>query len=220
MTGQTLLDYMVVLNRELKTASAERDVTRALVALNIAQDYFETLAGQTQRFGTTIGTVTMTADQETTTLPTNLLRLEKLQFIDPDTSRPKADISPLFEAGSHAPSDPWEIFSDLSTGEPRWYWMDSASFYWRQIPDSTHTARWTGFARASDISAAGTFAYDDGVALPVATFATRLMKLGLDDPLDDHTMLAQESFGPILKTLSRIQRTRAAPPQYRYVHDT
>ena len=92
-TGQSILDLMEVMDRGLQLQSGETGVTLGLRAANAAQDYFESLlAVEPNVLGSTVGTVTTAADTETTTFPTGLLRIDRLQFIDPDTSRPSWDL--------------------------------------------------------------------------------------------------------------------------------
>ena len=59
MTGQDLLDRMELVNQELQLQSGEADVTRGLLALNVAQDYLESiLALHPGMMSDTTGTVT------------------------------------------------------------------------------------------------------------------------------------------------------------------
>ena len=70
-TGQTILNLMEALDRGLQLQSGESGVTLALRAANAAQDYLESLlALQPNSFLSSTGTVTTTADTETTTFPT------------------------------------------------------------------------------------------------------------------------------------------------------
>src|SRR3990167_9038126 len=97
-TGQSLLDRMELLNQELQLQSGESDVTRGLTALNVAQDCFEArAAARPNIYGSTtpVGTVTTTVNTENTAFPTGLLRLDRLQYIDPGTSRPAWDLNPI-----------------------------------------------------------------------------------------------------------------------------
>jgi hypothetical protein len=223
MTGQTLLDYMEILLPELQLQSGESDVTKGLKALNAAQDWFEAvvalhpgvLGGQT-------GDVTTTLNTETTAFPAGLLRVDKLQYIDAITNRPAWDLDPIYDTGGHAPSNYWpfNVTSSGSPGIPRAYWTNGTNFYWDPVPDGTRTIRYYGFKAAADITAVGTFAYPDIVALPLATFAARLLKLGLDDPVGDLTPLASEVFEPTISALSNFRRERPQGYQYRYRHDT
>ena len=92
-TGQTLLDLMEVMDRGLQLQSGETGVTRALSALNASQDHFESiLALEPNVHGSSIGTVTTAANTESTAFPSTLMRLDRLQFIGADTSRPAWDL--------------------------------------------------------------------------------------------------------------------------------
>jgi hypothetical protein len=221
-TGQSLLNLMELLVRELQLQTGESDVTRGLIALNAAQDYFETRAALYPRiFGSTTGTVTTTANGETTTFPTGVLRLDRLQLLGSD-SLPVWDLAPLQDAGEHAYANFWpvNILSTSAPGRPRAYDTDGGLIYWDPIPDSTHTVRWYGFKSADDITASGTFAYPDAVMLPLATFACQLFKLGLDDSSQELAQVAQSVFDPVLDTLSSFRREGPRRLSYRYHHDT
>ncbi len=76
MTGQDLLDRMELLNQELQLQSGEVDVTRGLLALNVAQDYFEVLAAGRKNIaggGTPVSTVSTAAGVESTNYPSGVL---------------------------------------------------------------------------------------------------------------------------------------------------
>lgn len=221
-TGQTLLDTMELLDQELQLQAAEADVTRGLIALNRAQDYFESIAATRGAFKEdTTGNVTTTASTETTAFPTSLLRLDRLQYLDPTTSRPVWNVDPLYDTGGHAPSASWpHILSVNSTGKPVAYWTQGRNIYWDPLPDGTHTVRWYGFASASDISAGGTFAYADLLMLPLASFAVKLMRMGVNDPVAELDGLAAQTFVPAIDALNRTVRDGAQPFLYKYTHRT
>lgn len=224
-TGQDLLDRMELINQELQLQSGEADVTRGLLALNVAQDVFESrAAGRPAIYGSTtpVGTVTTSASTETTAFPTGLLRLDRLQFIDPGTSRPAWDLVPIRRVGAHAWNQYWplNIVSTSSSGRPRAYWTNRINIYWDPLPDATHTIRYYGFTPAAAITAGGTFAYEDIVMLPLAAFAVRLMRLGVDDSVGDHARLAEEYFDPVLDQLAGFQRDGAVGLEYSEVHST
>jgi hypothetical protein len=221
-TGQTLLDTMEVLNQELQLQSGEVDVARGLVALNRAQDYLEALiASERGVKGDTTGTVTTSASTESTAFPTGLLRLDRLQRLNATTSRPELDLRPIKHTGGHAPSGAWPfVLSTSSEGAPVAYWTDARNIYWSPLPDATHTVRWYGFQAASDITASGTFAYDDVAILPLASFATRLLSIGLGDEQTDVATLAENTFRPLLRLLPRTNRDGAQDFSYRFSHGT
>ena len=101
-TGQSVLDLMEVMDRGLALQSRESGVTLGLRAVNAAQDFFESLlALQPNVMGSSVGTVTTAADTENTTFPSGLLRIDRLQFIDPDTSRPAWDLDRVGPVGDY-----------------------------------------------------------------------------------------------------------------------
>ncbi len=222
-TGQTLLDTLETLSPELQLQSGEADVSKGLNALNRAQDLMESIFAQYPDVkGGTVGTVTTTADTETTAFPSDVLRIDKLQYIDPDDSLPKWNLEPIQTAGGHS----WNIFwplnlvSTVSTGKPKGFWTNGTNIYWDPIPDATHTVRWYGFQAASDISAGGTFAYDDVAILPICTLAAKIILTGLNDPVQDFTSLAEDIFRPLVESLTRFNRTGPKRPTYTRRHMT
>jgi len=221
-TGQSILDLMEVINRDLQLQSGEADVTKGLLAANAAQDHFEALVAQRPGvLGDTIGTVSTAASTESTTFPTGLLRLDGMQYIDSGTSRPAWDLQPLYDVGGHAWKRYWpeNMVSTATTGKPRAYWTDGKKIYWDPEPDATYTVRWYGFQVASDITAGGTFAYPDICMRPFATFAAKLFQIGLDDPTPEYDRLALEVFTPVLDTLSRFRRETGKPAVYSIYHE-
>lgn len=221
-TGQTVLDLMEGLDRELRLQAAEADVTLGLKLLNAAQDYFESVAAlQPNLFGDTTGTVTTSTDTETTSFPSGVMRLDRLQYLDPDTSRPAWDLERITPTGGHfaATVSPILASSANITGKPVRYWTDGTNIYWDPLPDATHTIRWYGFQSASDITAGGTFAYPDMVMLPMASFASRLFQIGKGDNDTTPAQLASELFEPVILTLSKFNRDRVRVYDYRFVHD-
>ncbi len=225
-TGQTLLNLMEVLDNELQNQPAEVDVVRSLIALNAAQDYFESIAAlQPDFMGDTIGTVNTAASTESTAFPTGLLRLDKLQYIDTTQSPnlPTYYLESRDETGGHIRSRSWTLTlaqPSLGSGAPRAYWEDGRNIYWSPLPDAIYTIRWYGFQAATDITAGGTFLYPDVAMLAFASFASKLMKIGVGDDGADVDALAQSTFGPVVKALANHKRDEAPGYQYRYAHIT
>lgn len=219
MTGQTLLNMMEVLNQELQLQPGENDVTKGLLALNMAQDQFETIAAQQGLiFESATSTVTTSANTETTSFPAGCLRVDRLQTLDAN-SRPKAELINLKFPGRHRTSlSLWPYITNSATGEPVGYWTNGTSIYWNPLPSGTTTVRVYGFFVASDITASGTFSYPDIVSLPIASYAVLLLKMGLDDPTQDVTAVASEAFRTVLKTLSYGDRDGASPLVYSQYH--
>jgi hypothetical protein len=209
-TGQSILDLMEVMDRGLQLQSGETGVTLALRAVNAAQDYFESLlALDPNVLGSTVGTVTTAASTETTTFPTGLLRVDRLQFIDPDTSRPSWDLERVGYTGDYYQASS-QTYNVATAGRPVRYWTNGTNIYWDPLPDATHTVRYYGFKAASDLTAGGTFAYPDIALMPVATYAVKMMRVGKDDDIQGIMSTASEVFKPAIDALSRFNRDR--PP--------
>lgn len=222
-TGQSLLDLCEDLDRELQLQSGEADVARGLRALNAAQDYLEGLLAQhPDVFGGQTANVSTANNTESSAFPAGFLRIDRLQYLDASTSRPAWDLEPIKRVGGHAWSRAWPLYivTTTSGGKPRGYWTNGTNIYWDPLPDGTHTVRCYGFKTASDLTAGGTFAYPDLCMLALATFAVKVLRIGVDDPTPDYTALANDLFTPLLATLANFNRDGAAPLQYRYGHDT
>lgn len=222
-TGQSLLDRMELLFPEQQLQSGESDVTKGLLALNMAQDYLESvLALHPEVLLDTDGTVTTTANTEKTAFPTGLLRLDKMQFLDATTSRPVRDLKLIRTTGGHAASASWpmSLGSPSGNGAPYGYYTNGRSIYWDPLPNATHTCRWYGFQAATDITAAGAFLYPDICLSPLATFAVRIIRTGLDDATEAYLALAEELFVPVVAVLKRFRRENAPGLSYTMVHDT
>ncbi len=219
-TGQDLLDTMEDLDQELENQSGEADVARSLRALNRAQDLWETLLSDVpSAFGDTSGTVATAANTETTAFPTGVLRIDRMQYIDPGTSRPAWDLRSNGYAGSHAFSNywPWNIISTVTSGKPRRFWTNGRLIYWDPFPDGIHTVRWYGLQSASNITAGGTFAYTDELILPISALAVRILATGVGDNSGDYISMAEETLGPVLRRHGRF--VRDIPNSLLYVRD-
>lgn len=222
MTGQDLLDRMELLNAELQLQSGEANATKGLLALNVAQDFFEAeVAKRKGALGGSTGTVVTTLNTETTSFPSGVLRIDRLQLLD-SNSRPKADLDSLQRTGGHRFTGSWPYLTLLgtSTGEPSAYWTNGTSIYWSPLPSGTHTVRWYGFQTASNITASGTFAYPDIVAFPLATLAVHLYKIGVEDAVQDIAGLVTETFSSALDTLDSFNQDGATGLDYTQVHYT
>lgn len=222
MTGQSLLDLMEIVNPELQLQPAESDVAKGLLALNAAQDMFESmLAAEAGMFGGSTSTVVTTANQEHTTFPAGLLRLDRLQFLDPTTSKPSWDLINIKRVGGHTRGLWfWNLVSGNQAGSPRAYYTDGTRIWWRPTPDGASTIRYYGFLAASDITAGGTFAYPDASALPLATIAAAIIMTGLGDSPDPLHDLATKLLVPVIDRLRRYNQDGAQPYRYDYRHDT
>lgn len=209
---------MEVLDRGLQLQSGETGVTFGLRALNASQDHLESLlALQPNVMGSTIATVTTTADTEATTFPTGLLRIDRLQYIDSGTSRPAWDLERVGPVGDHYTSG-GVYASSTTTGKPVRYFTNGTKIFWDPLPSATHTVRYYGLVAAADLTAAGTFGYPDVVLLPVATFASKLLRVGKDDDQLPITQVGMETFAPVIQAMTRFNRDRAPGYDYRYSH--
>lgn len=219
--GQDLLDLMEVLNPELQLQEGEPDVARALLALNAAQDFFESLASQHPTFlGSSSDTVSTTTGSETITFPSGLLRLDRLFLLRSDGTV-ESEVFPAIRAGGHVQTGtwPWNIINSAGSGKPYIFWTNGRLIYLNPIPSATYDLRWYGFEAQDNITADGSFAYPDMCQLPFATFAVRLIKSGLDDPSQDLVQLARDTFEPVIQSLSNFIRIKAAPLNYTQIHE-
>lgn len=222
-TGQTILNLMEVLHPELQLQSGEVDVTKGLLVLNAAQDYMESIfALQPDLLGDSKGTVATVASTETTAFPTGVLRLDGVQYLDTN-SYPVYELQDIRATGGHIATSSIPAFitsTSTLTGAPNAYWTDGSYFYWNPLPDGVYTLRWYGFQSKSDITASGTFGYPDVCLLPLATFAVRIERMGLDDDTSQYIKLATDLFEPVVSLLGNFQRERAPGFQYRHMHLT
>lgn len=223
MTGQDLLNSMEVLNQELQLQTSEADVVRGLLALNMAQDYWESLAAQEGAIkGDSTGDVVTAGSTETTAFPTGFLRIDRIQPLNDTTLLPEGDLDNLNEAGSHINGANWPVslYSTASPGKPSAYYTNGRNIYWSPLPDDVYTFRCYGFKSQSDITVSGTFAYDDVLRLPFASFAVQILRIGVGDDIADVNALAKSTFQSALGAMAGFNRDGAAPLVYRYGHDT
>lgn len=221
-TGQTLLDWMEILFPEMQLQSGESDVTKGLLALNAAQDMLETHMSQyADIFGSSTTTVQTTNNQEYTTYPSGGLRVDAIDMLD-SNSEVEYRLTGANETGGHAFGRPWpwNVYIPTTTGKPLRFWMNGTRIYWDPKPNDAYTLRVYGLIGASDITAGGTFAYPDMCIVPVAVLASKLIRIGLDDPIDHYSALAADTFNPVLDSLSGFDRTGPKGYTYSRPHDT
>ncbi len=213
---------MEVLDNELSVQTAEPDVDRALVAVNAAQDLFEAVvATRPDLLGGGIGTVVTAASTEVTAFPPGLLRIDRLQFIDPATNRPGWNLERIFTVGGHLRTAFWPIgVATTTSGRPTRYWTNGTSIFWDPLPNGIHTVRWYGFSSAARVTPDGTFAYPDIIMLPLASMATKLLSMGVGDDATEVNALAEQVFGPAVDALSRFNRDGAVGMTYTRFHDS
>lgn len=223
MTAADLLSRMKILANELRIASGGADESRCLTALDMAQDYFEDVAASMPKVGQRTTTCTTSANTETTAWPTGLLRVDSVWYVDPATSRPAWELRNIYDTGGHQPQSPFPYNLSLSsgTGAPREYFSDEQTFYWRPLPDATHTLRVYGLiARTALTSRSVTFGWQDSVSLPLTAFAVQLVRLGVDDRTDELQALAEQMFTPVLRRMRKSVRQGPMSKHYTQVHTT
>lgn len=229
LTVQSIFNSMMVLDNKLDLAAAGDDVARGLIVLNTVTTWLESEAAKTEGLLTTHSTLTTALNTETTAWPATLLRLDALWFIDPTTSRPIFEITPIQGIGNHVPSYgyPWSNFAlagmSQGNGRPREYAASGPGglFYWAPLPDGVYTIRGYGlWAQADDAfaSAASVFPFPLSLRLPFAAMGVELFRAGLDRDLKASMMLGQKQMLRVLKGLARFNHTEPASKVYSEVH--
>lgn len=225
IVGQDLLNYMEDLFPELQLQPGEVDVNKGLRCLNAAMRLFESNAAQYTNFlGGQIGYVTTAQNVEFTPYPTGLLRVDRLDFIEPTTNYPSYRLTALYIPGSH--SNRYRFFpfnligGTLTSGAPRSYWTDGRNFYWDPIPDNDYSVRWYGYLQAPQLTAAGTFQYPEIAAYPIAVVAARMSRMGLDDDISQYVALGKDVFNPLLDAMGVFNADAAPVYEFAYSHDT
>jgi hypothetical protein len=212
---------MEVLNQELQLQSGEADVVRGLLALNAAQDYFEGLLAQegANKLSST-GTVATTANTETSSFPTGFLRIDSIWMLD-SSSNQEYELEDLQHTGGHSSGRRWpfNLLTSTSTGKPEAYYTNGRYIFWSPKPDAIYSTRIYGLLAADSITASGTFSYDDLCALPFASFAVRLLRMGVGDEAGDVGSIAKETLGSALSAMSGYNRTGASGLEYSQVHN-
>lgn len=225
MTIATILTKMQVVDNELDISSGGADETRAISALDMAQDAFESIVANHPDTLGKISTISTTADQEYTTWPSTLLRLDSLFKMNTGVTpnRPQWKIEIIQDVGGQVQSG-WPYsdgYAPTDTGAPHRAYTNRQYFFWDVVPDAIYTLRAYGFSSETDLTIrTQTFAYPDYVSTPMAVFATRLMEMGIDDPSAELKDLADELYGPVLNSLRQPTRQRPQARQYSRVHTT
>jgi hypothetical protein len=223
--GQDVLDLMEMLNQELQLQAGEPDVTRGLIALNAAQDFFESLASQHPTvLGSQVGSFSTVANRDTITFPLGLMRVDAIDLMQTaDTTKTKHRLGNPKRTGGHTMSGmewPYGLTLSTGTGEPVAYWTNGRTIYLNPVPSGVHRLRWYGFAAQDNITADGDFMYPDICMLPFAAFAVRLLKGGVDDNAQDMISLAMETFKPVILSMTNFNRDGATPLNYTQRHST
>ena len=229
MTISSIMTKMQVLDNELDVSVGGADETRCISALDMAQDAFEAiLANHPDTLGT-ISTITTTANQEYTTWPSTLMRLDTLWMMNTTSTPnvPQWEIDIIQDVGGQSMSAPFPWLSAAvgyipqGFGAPVLAYTNRQYFFWAPIPDQVYTLRGYGLSEATDItSRSQTFAYPNVVANPLAAYATRLMEMGIDDPTEELKGLADEMYASVINMLRQPTRQRPQSRQYSRMHTT
>jgi hypothetical protein len=223
MTVAQILAKMLVLDNELDIGAGGADETRAISAIDMAQDAFEGVIANVPDLLGTVGTLATAALSESTAWPSTMLRLDTLWLLD-SNGRQRWLIDVIQDVGAQTPNAAWPFNASAvasGNGAPSACYTNRANFYWRPIPDAIYTVRAYALYAKNDLDdRADVLEYPDLVGLPMATYATRLMKMGIDDPSDELKALAEETFNPAITALKRPVRQRPESRVYSRVHTT
>lgn len=224
MTIADVLTKMQVLDNELDVSSGGADETRALAALDMAQDAFEVvIAGVPEILGT-VGTVSTAANTEATAWPSALMRIDSLWMINAQNNLPSYQVEEIQDVGGQAAQAPfWPTTPSWNPtpGQPWGYWTNRASIYWAPVPDATYTVRVYGlYEKTSITSRSLTYEWPNQVSVPMASMAVRLMEMGVDDPSEELKALANEIYNPLIKMLQQPSRQRPQARYYTRMHTT
>ena len=228
MTIATLLDYIELFDSERNTGSGETDEARGITAINIVQDWFEAIvAGESEIFQRYL-TVTTTADTEVTSWPSGLLRLDALWYVDTTQTPnlPQWALEPMYETGGHRPSLSWPdtIVLTNSTGKPRRYYAtgphSAGRIFWEPVPDAAYTIRYYGLIAGTDYTVRGdTFSYPDPCAPAFAAEATKILRMGRDDPIADLQKAAGMQLAAALENCRRWWNDDIGARHYSEAHE-
>lgn len=225
MTIANILTKMSVLDNELDISSGGADETRAISALDMAQDAWESIiANHPDLLGTAANTATV-ANTEATAWPTGLLRIDTMWYMNTDSTPnlPAWKIDLIQDVGGHMVGAGWpaNLSMGMGKGKPVGCYTNRANLYWRPLPDAVYTVRINGLYAATDISVrTATFAYPDQASNPLAAYASRLLSMGVADPSEEMKALADEMFAPVINMLRQPTRQRPQSRQYSRVHST
>jgi len=226
MTAADMLDELTVFNNELDVDAGEDDETRALRALNMAQTLFEAVVASESEVLSRAGdaNIATIANQEYTDWPTDLLRVDSVWLFE-SAGVPVFEVTNIFKSGGQAQSLPWPLSLGVarssSPGAPRQFKADYKRFWWAPTPSAVHSLRVYGAWRGVDLTTrAVTFSFPDECSIPISTVASRMLRMGVDDPTDEVTAFSKEVYKPVMKRLRRLVRSRPEPREYRYLHTT
>lgn len=217
-----LLDTMAILNNELELEVAGADEGRAIIALTLAQHQFETQAALYPRALQSTITVTTAANVETSAWSTSLLRLDAIWLLDAN-GVPINKLEKIQQIGGHVPTLPWPLDLALATGtgNPSGYYASSQNFYWLPLPSGVASLRVYGLIEQAEFGTRNdAFNYTKRCKLAIASFAVRLLAGGIGDDATDFDTLAARTFGPLIRSLKKLDRSSPLVRRYDRVHLT
>lgn len=217
-----LLDTMAVLDNELDVGVGGDDENRAIKALSLAQHQMESIAATLPRVFQSTITVATVAGVETTTWTSSLVRLDAIWLLNSD-GFPIRKLKKVFEVGGHVPALPWPLDLALPTGSgtPSGYYASPQSFYWLPLPSGVSSLRVYGLVEQAEFGArADAFNYQKRCKMPLASFAVKILNNAVGDATKNFDELAQQTFGPLLRSLRKLDRSEPTPRYYSDVHDT
>lgn len=216
--GQLLLDHVNDVIAEIDVQPAEDDVPRALRSLNRAQDLVEMLLSPIPLVRSMLGTkenIVTVANDELTAVPAGFLTVERLQFINPDTSLPSYSLTSIPWVGGSSINGGDPLLSvSLGGGPPREYTIFGGDVYWSPVPDAIHTVRIWGFKAAADIAVGTNWDYGDELIMAVAAVAARIFKGRIDDDPAEIVRLANDNLSPVIAQMKR--RWSDGPDYFRH----
>lgn len=225
-----VLDAITVVNNELDVSAGGSSEARAILAINLAQHYFESIAASMPRVlsqGISTNNVATANSTETSTWNTTLRRLDALWYLD-SNGLPIRKLKRIVEFGGHVPSLPWPLQIALTTtwgGAPFGYYADMNQFFWLPRPDGAYNIRIYGFFKQAEfstnpISRTANFNYPLECKLPIAQFAAKMLSTSVGDDSIEYDKLGSELFRPLLRQLRKFDRSEPMPRFYSEFHAT
>lgn len=233
-----VLTDMSTLNNELDVSAGGAQEQQAINAVKAAIRYFLTVAAslprvlssfpgpplQGQSSAPPIGPYIVTAPNiESSPIPNELLRIDRIWALDPNTNIPIFPLKRLHGVGDHTPALPWPLNYVVApaNGQPRAYYPDGSTLYWLPIPDNVYRLRAYGLWSPLPIQdRKSVFPFPDTCVFPIAAFATKYTLVSVNDAPDEVQKIAVEAFTPLLRSLRRRDRSGPMPRHYEYIHTT
>jgi hypothetical protein len=224
MIVEDLLRFMGSLNNELDTAAGAADEVKALNALNLSKIYVESVAAAMPRIMSARGveTIKTAANTESTPIPEDLLRIDRLWLLDSTSLLPIFPLEPLQETGAHQPPAPWPLsIGNTSPGQIAGYYIDGEHLYWSPPPDAIYQVRAYGlWQRDLFVDRKSAVPFPQILCPVIAAFATRYCLSAVDDPTTDILTIAKEFFAPALRALRKRDRSVPKSRHYERIHTT